>query len=140
MNSFRLDPEPPPDEAAPQPGGSDGLTGTILLHNARWFTRIRWIAVAGLTGFGAAGLFLDPDLLGRFGLLPPGLWPLSLAGILALLNLGSIRWVRHLSTRTSCTWRDAAANIWFQIASDLIVLTVVVYRVGPTTTVIGFSY
>ncbi len=140
MNSFRLDPEPTPDEGAKRPGGTEDLTGTILLHNARWFTRIRWIAVAGLSGFGTAGFLLGPEFLARFGLLPPGYWPLSLAGILALLNLGSIRWVSCLSTRPLCSWRDVAANIWFQIASDLIVLTMLVYLVGATTTVIGFSY
>ncbi len=140
MNSFRLDPEPAPDEDAKRPGGTEDLTGAILLHNARWFTRIRWIAVAGLLGFGTADYLLGPAILGRFGLVPPGGWPLSLAGILALLNLGSIRWIRSLSTRPLCSWRDVAANIWFQIASDLIVLTMLVYLVGATTTVIGFSY
>ena len=32
------------------------------------------------------------------------------------------------------------ANIWFQIVTDLVVLSVAVYRLGPTTTVIGFAY
>lgn len=140
MGSFRLDPEPPPDEAAPLLAGADALTSAVLLHNARWFTRIRWIAVAVLTGFGAGGLLLDPGLLRRFGLLPPGLWPLTLAGILVLLNLGSVRWVRQLSKRTPCPWRAVAANIWFQIVSDLVVLTVLVGRVGPTNTVIASAY
>ncbi len=140
MNFFRLDSEPLPDKAAPQPGGPDGLTVAMLLGNARWFTRIRWIVVGGLAGFGALGFILEPALLRRFGLLPPGLWPLVMAGVLTLLNLGFIRGVRYLSARTACAWREIAANIWFQIVSDLLVLTVVVYRVGPTSTVIGFAY
>ena len=140
MSSFRLDPESPPDKTAPRHGGTEGLTVAVLLQNAGWFTRIRWIVVAGLTVFGAAGWMLAPEQLRLCGLRPPGLWPLSLAGALALLNLGSMRWVGYLSRRTPCQWLDVAANIWFQIVSDLVVLTVVVYRVGPTETVIGFAY
>ncbi len=140
MGSFRLDPASRPQDAAPRPAGADGLTSAVLLHNARWFTRIRWSVVAVLTGFGAAGILFDPDLLMRFGLLPPGLWPLTMAIILTLLNVWSIRWIRHLPSRTSYPWRGVAANIWFQIVSDLLVLTVLVYRIGPTETVIAFAY
>lgn len=140
MGSFRLDPSPGPEESVPRSAGTDGLTGAVLLHNARWFTRIRWSVVAVLTGFGAAGLLLDPDLLRRFGLLPPGLWPLTLAVLLALLNVCSIRWIRHLSSRPAYPWCGVVANIWFQIVSDLLVLTVLVYRIGPIETAIAFVY
>jgi len=140
MSSFRLDPEPLPDDGASRFDGPDGLTGVVLLNNARWFTRIRWIVAAGLGGFGLAGFLLEPDFVRRFGFLPPDLWPLRLAGLLILLNLGFIRWAHLLSMRTTCPWRDVVANLWFQTVADLMVLTVVVCRVGPIETVIGFTY
>ena len=140
MGIFRLDPAPPPSASAPIPTGAGGVTSTVLLNNARWFPRIRWIVVAVLAGFGAAGRFIDPETLQQVGFRAPGLWPWHLAGVLTLVNLGAIGWVRHLSSRTPCPWRHVAANIWFQIVSDLLVLTVLVYRVGPTNTVIAFSY
>ena len=140
MGTFRLDPAAALSESVSLPAGAVGVTSTVLLNNARWFPRIRWIVVAVLVGFGAAGHLIDPATLQRFELRPPGLWPWGLAGILTIVNLGAIGWVRQLSSQTSCPWRRVAANIWFQIASDLIVLTVLVYRVGPTNTVIAFSY
>jgi len=135
MGSFRLDPVPPSSETMPR---ADGLTGAVLLHNARWFIRIRWIVVSLLTGFGVAGSLLDPQVARHFGFLPPGPWPLYLAVILTILNLTANRWARLLSTRT--TWRWVAANIWFQIVTDLLVLTALVCLVGSTSTIIGFTY
>ncbi len=140
MGAFRLDSEPPPGATVAGAAGADGLTKVVLLHNARWFTRIRWIVVVVLAAFGGAGRLFDAGAFQHFGILPPGGWPFFLAGILALLNLGSMHWVRRLAERATCTWRSAAANIWFQIVTDLAVLTVLVYRIGPTHTVIPFAY
>lgn len=140
MGSFRLDLSSTTDEAAPLPAGVEGLTGPALLQNAQWFTGIRWIVVALLAISGTAGLLLDPAILARAGLRPPGPWPLWLAGILALLNIGVIRWIGRISTQMPCPWRRVAANIWFQIVTDLAVLTVLVYKVGSTSTVVASSY
>ncbi len=140
MGSFRLYPAPKPGDVARQQPTVNGLPSAMLLQNALWFTRIRWSVVAVLSGFGAVCILIGNDALRRFGIRPPGLWPLIMAFILALLNVLSIRWIRRLSTRTSFPWADVAANIWFQIVSDLIVLTVVVYRIGATETVIAFAY
>lgn len=139
MGCFQLDPEPRPQETAPLHGTTGGLNGTILLLNARWFTHIRWIVVGLLLALGTLRFLPDPTLPERYGLPAPGLWPLILAGILTLLNLGSIRWIHHLSPRSPSS-RSVAANLWFQVVTDLLVLSVVVYQIGPTTTVIGFSY
>lgn len=94
--------------------------------------------MALLAALGTAGVLLDPRFLIRMGFLTQGAWPLCMAGVLALLNLGSIWWVRTLSAQAS--WRHVAANIWFQIASDLVFLTVLVYLVGATNTVVSFTY
>ncbi len=140
MGCFRLDPESRLEETALRHGTVSGLTGPILLKNASWFTRIRWIVIALLAVFGGASYLLHPFLLERLGFPPPGRWPIILAGLLVLLNQVSGRWIRHLASRTPCSWNAVATNIWFQIVTDLAVLSVVVYQFGPTTTVIGFAY
>ena len=144
MGSFKLDPASHSDEAMPLSTWASGLTGAVLLHNAGWFIRIRWIVVAILTASGTAVLALDSpalsdlQVLKYLGLVSPGPWPLCLAVILALLNLAAIWWVSRLTARAS--WRRVATNIWFQIVSDLIILTALVYMVGATSTVVSFAY
>lgn len=138
MGSFKLDPDRFSASPIPLSPWATGLTGEVLLHNARWFIRIRWIVVALLALSGVAGILLEPEILERFGLRSPGQWPLYLAGILAALNLGATRWVHHISTRA--TWLAVAANIWFQIVSDLVILTGLVYMAGATNTVASFTY
>lgn len=138
MGYFKLDPVLPPDAGTPQPPWASGLTDIVLLHNARWFIQIRWIAVTFLAVLGASGVLLDPQFLLRMGFLPQGIWPLCMAGILALLNLGCIWWVRNLTPRA--TRLGVTANIWFQIASDLVFLTVLIYLIGTTNTVISLTY
>lgn len=138
MATFRLDLDPPMDEAAALSAGFDGLTKVVLLHNARWFTRIRWLVVAVLTGFTAVAALLGAQRLEAVGIRPVGAWPVYLAAVLAMLNLISLGWLRRLSARAS--ERGVAANIWFQIVTDLTVLTVLVYRIGATETVVVFAY
>jgi signal transduction histidine kinase len=138
MGAFRLDPDPPLGEAAALSAGPDGLTGAVLLHNARWFTRIRWLVVTVLTGFAAMAALMGAQRLECVGISPPGAWPVYLAVVLVLLNLASLGWLRRLSA--CAPDRGVAANIWFQIVSDLTVLTILVYRIGATETVISFAY
>lgn len=140
MGTFRLEPLPLPDENAAHAAGADGLTDAVLLNNARWFTRIRWIAVAVVAAFGLAGCAVEADVLARFGLRPPGVWPFWVTGVLVLLNLVSIGWIRRLASRSTSPRFPVKANTWFQVVSDLLVLSVLVYRVGTTTTVIPFAY
>ncbi|MEI6808328.1 MAG: HAMP domain-containing sensor histidine kinase [bacterium] len=138
MGYFKLDPVLPPEAGTPPSPWASGLTDNVLLHNARWFIQIRWIVVTFLGVLGVAGILMDQQFLMRLGFFPQGIWPLGMAGILALLNLGSIWWVRNLSPRA--TWRGVTANIWFQIVSDLVFLTILIYLVGTTNTVISFTY
>ena len=138
MGTFRLDPNPPSGEVAASSAGPDGLTGAVLLHNARWFTRIRWLVVTVLTVFGAMAALMGAQRLERVGISPPGAWPVYLAVVLVLSNLASLGWLRRLSARAPD--RGVAANIWFQIVSDLTVLSVLVYRIGAIETVISFAY
>lgn len=138
MGTFRLDPSPASTASDLRPVEVGGVTSTVLLQNARWFTRIRWIAVAVLGGFGMAGVLMDPATIAIFGIKPTGVWPFVLTGILAGLNLASIQWIGRLTQSSS--WSVIASNIWFQVVTDLLVLTVLVYRVGATDTVVPFAY
>jgi two-component system, OmpR family, phosphate regulon sensor histidine kinase PhoR len=138
MATFRLDPAPATAAVAPQPGAYEGLAADVLLENARWFTRIRWFAVGSLILLGAFGAFVAPGAARMLGVLPPGVWPWCVAAFLALLNLLDIAWIHRLSGATPRN--RIAASIWFQIVSDLLVLTVLVYRIGPTETVVAFAY
>ena len=136
MGTYRLE-AGLPHTAAPQPSGWDGLEGTVLLDNARWFTQIRWVVVAALAMFGLAAR-VAPGVLHSLGLGAPGGWPWTLAFLLAAVN-GLI--VALLGRVPPGTPRErVVANIWVQIGTDLLVLTMLVYLVGPTGTAIGFAY
>ncbi len=128
------------DETATPTVAGSGLTSAVLLHNARWFTHIRWGVIVLMTLVGIAGLLADEAILHKTGFLEPGTWPLLLAGILTLLNLISIRWCQRLEGGGTGSWNTIAANIWFQIITDLVVLSGVVLQVGPTCTVVAFAY
>jgi signal transduction histidine kinase len=138
MGTFTLETASTSGAADQRPAEVGGLTSSVLLQNALWFTRIRWIAVGVLGVFGAAGILLGATTLATFGVSPPGLWPFGLTGILAGLNLASIQWIGRLTPRSP--WGVIASNIWFQVVTDLSVLTVLVYRVGAMDTVVPFAY
>ena len=121
--------------AAPD-ASSASLPENMLLENARWFCRLRWLVVAILVGFGACGLF--PELLRSIGLRPPSLWPFAVAFVLALGNLAFWGHTRTLGPETSSG--NAAGNLWGQIGFDLFVLTGVVHHVGSLETYAPFAY
>jgi two-component system phosphate regulon sensor histidine kinase PhoR len=57
---------------------------------------------------------------------------------LVVINVISILWLRSISTADSILTVSHA--IWFQIISDLIVLALLVYRVGPLDSPIAFAF
>ena len=125
---------------APAGHAAAGLCSKLLLHNATWFTHIRWVVIGLLAAAGTAGLLASDALLATAGFQRPGLWLLTLAGVLVLLNLVSIRWCQGLKRSASRSWGAVSTNLWFQIVTDLLVLSVVVLQVGPTTSVVAFAY
>jgi two-component system phosphate regulon sensor histidine kinase PhoR len=138
MASYTFQPLTAEDEAALSVG-SAGMGGDLLLHDARWFTRIRWGVVLTLLGIGGFGLVWPESMAVRFGVvLSHCCWPFVLAAVLAVLNTISLSWLRRIAGLAS----DAAvvANLWFQIASDLAVLTVLVYFAGLTETPVAFAF
>ena len=106
---------------------------SLLVQNALWFCRFRWLVIAALLCYGAVGLV--PGLTVRFGIRPPGAWPFAIAGILTLSN-----GVFLFLARTETSSAPIISILWGQIVTDLTVLTVVVYFVGSLETNIAFAY
>ncbi len=136
MGTFSLKPRLAA-ESVRRPTGWEGLSNAVLLQDAHWFTRIRWVVALVFAGFGAMAT-LAPGTLSAVGVRPPVLWPWALAGTVALVNLTMVKWLRRMFSNT--TRRRIATCIWTQITADLLVLTVLVYFVGPADTVIPFAY
>ena len=132
--------EPSAQDAVAQPRSSAdlGLSGEILLYDARWFTRIRWCVVFALLGLWLLGLMLAEPSTRNFGVVLPRFWPVLVAATLAVLNLISLEWLRRLPA--DALGEAVIPNIWFQIVSDLVVLAAQVYLMGPTDTGIGFAF
>jgi signal transduction histidine kinase len=132
---------PIPDVPAPCSQASwaeaGNLPEALLVGNALWFCRLRWLVVAALLGFGLAGG--SPRLMAELGLRTPGNWPLLAAGVLTLSNAVFLAHVRFLKGPTTGR-RSVLRNLWGQIAMDLLVLSAVVHFVGSTQTYVAFAY
>ncbi len=113
---------------------TDASLGIILLkRNVAWFTQLRWIVVAV---FLVLALLDLSGALRRLGMQLDARCLLSMAAILTLLNLAFI-WHR---ARIGDNPRVVHLNLWAQIASDLVMLSVVVHQVGSYTTFAPFLY
>jgi signal transduction histidine kinase len=110
----------------------------LLLQNVAWFCRLRWLVIAVLAGLALAAWTGGDPLVRRGIRLVPG-WPLGVAGILAVLNLGYLAMARAASR----SQRHAARmlqGLWLQILLDLAMLTVVVHYLGSLETFAPFMY
>ena len=112
------------------------LGSTVLLHNARWFIRVRWIVVTIFVLTGLAGN-LASGVLTRLGIVPPLKWPWILSAVLILTNIFFSMHVQRLNVDSR---RGVEVNIWLQIITDLTVITVMVHMIGSTGTFIAFIY
>ena len=61
------------------------LSEPLLVQNALWFCRFRWLVITILVSYGVLGLF--PGVINYFGIRTPGAWPFVTAGILILSNI-----------------------------------------------------
>ncbi|HEB10901.1 MAG TPA: hypothetical protein ENI06_06775 [Spirochaetales bacterium] len=136
MSTFELNEAKEKTELS-KPSGQVGLSSAVLLHNARWFTQIRWIVVSVFIMMGMAG-YLLPESMKRLGLIIPFRWLWILAGVLIIANAIFCFLVFHF--KEDYPSRSIKANIWLQIGVDLIVVTVLVHLVGSTDTFISFTY
>lgn len=136
MSTFELTAPPPGSEREP-PLFQGGFAAAVLVNNAQWFIRIRWLAV-GVLAFTAVAGNLIPGIIRELGFAPPLKWPWLLAGVLAAANAGFAALARKLTADSPL--RRAEGNIWLQIIVDLAVVTILVHIVGSTTTFISFIY
>ena len=138
MFSYEL-PVPAGGRLGPSAAGtaaSASLPEGLLVRNVLWFCRLRWAVVAIFVVFGTLGQF--PELLPGIGLRPHREWPFAAALVLTLANLGFLAHGRRLAR--SALSHGATADLWVQIAVDLVVLTVVVHYVGSLETYVAFAY
>ncbi|NQT50564.1 HAMP domain-containing histidine kinase [bacterium] len=114
----------------------DSLPNGLLLSNLLWFCRLRWAVVALLVTFGLA--CRSPGLLSQVGLCAQSAWPFAVAGFLALSN--ALFWWHGRRLAPQQGERGACLNLWAQIVTDLVVLTVVVHFIGSLETYVAFAY
>ncbi|MBI2440490.1 MAG: HAMP domain-containing histidine kinase [Lentisphaerae bacterium] len=114
-----------------------GFDAAVFVNNAKWFIRIRWLAVGVLALTGVLGT-LFPATITELGFVPPIRWPWALAVILAGANL--CFWILARKLNEAAELRLAENNIWLQILVDLAIVTLLVHIVGSTTTFISFIY
>ena len=69
MARYTFQPLVSEDNAEALSVGSAGMGGDLLLHDARWFTRIRWVVVLVLLGIGGFGLVWPESMAVRFGVI-----------------------------------------------------------------------
>ena len=139
MATYTFQPQLPEDDAQAFPVGSAEMHADLLLHDARWFTGIRWVVVLVLLGIGAFGLLWPESMAVRSGMaLSHCCWPFALAAALTVLNMISLNWLRKIAAQAPGA--AVMRNLWFQIVSDLAVLTVLVYFAGLTETPMAFAF
>ena len=114
-------------------GSERPLPESLLVQNALWFCRVRWLVIGTLFSYGILGLF--PRLVDYFGTRPPGAWPFVIAVVLTFCNLAFLYFARAKASPARTMF-----NLWSQIIADLVVLTTVVYFVGSMETNIAFAY
>jgi len=118
---------------APAEGPQGPLSEPLLIENALWFCRFRWVVIALLVSYGIFGRL--PGFTDYLGIRSPGTWPFLTALILILTNLAFL-----LLNRDKALHSRILFNLWSQIVTDLLVLTIVVYFVGSLETNIAFTY
>jgi len=117
-------------------GAPRSLPEPLLVENALWFCRLRWMVVAAMAVLGTLSYF--PGIAGRINLCPRIVWPFVVGGILAVCNAAFLAHAK-LFLWPSLLHRGKA-NLWSQIVLDLLVLTAVVHCVGSLSTPIPFAY
>jgi len=114
-------------------GSERPLPESLLMRNALWFCRVRWLVIATLVCYGVLGLF--PRSIDYFQIRSPGTWPFVIAGILTFFNLVFLFLARARTFPSKIIF-----NLWGQIIVDLVILTGVVYFIGSLETNIAFTY
>jgi len=125
------------DQKLRLPSKNEHLGSAVLLHNAVWFTKVRWIVVAVFIAAGLAGILIPGSLI-KTGLAIPSKWLFILAGSLIVINSLFCFLVGKLTVELP--GRTVETNIWLQITADLLAVTVLVHIIGSTATFVAFAY
>jgi signal transduction histidine kinase len=110
----------------------------LLLYHVRWFCRLRWLVIAALAALALLAWTAHDRLLG-YGVRIEAGWPLEIAVVLALANVAYLA-VARAAARAPQRGGWAIWTLWFQIALDLALLTVVVHHLGSLETYAPFMY
>lgn len=110
----------------------------LVIKNALWFCKLRWIIVSILAGIGMISLFLRTRALNQIGINLSPDWPLILAAILSLFNGFYVIRLRHFIFRGHT--ERALRILWAQIIVDLLFLTAVVHYIGSIETPAPFMF
>jgi signal transduction histidine kinase len=119
------------------PSKNEHLGSPVLLHNAVWFTKVRWIVVAVFIAAGLTGILIPGPLL-KIGWTIPSKWLFILAGSLLVIN--SLFYFLVSKLTVDLPGRTIETNIWLQITADLLVVTALVHIIGSTDTFVAFAY
>jgi len=120
-----------------KPTKPKGLGNSVLLYNALWFMKVRWIVVIIFIVAALIGIII-PDNSGSLGFIIPSNWLFILA--LMILVENSILYIFSYKLKKNSTKRTVEANLWFQIIFDLIIITILVHIIGGINTFIAFTY
>ncbi len=126
---------PPVDADAPS---SEAADGQLLLRQAFWFCKLRWLVVAAMLALAGAAA-LAGDWLAQHSINLAPRWPLGVGGALTAANvayLAALRSARNSSNLASIAHR----GLWLQILVDLAVLTAVVHWLGSVETIAPLMY
>jgi len=133
---FAWDKPLPARGAVVRPPDNARLSDEVLVRNARWFIRMRWIVVCILAVFQTVEI-ADGTFLSQFGMAGNGIWQAAVACVLAASNLWHTVALRN---RAISGLIPPFANLWTQIIIDLACLTVVVHYLGSVGTPAPFLY
>lgn len=112
------------------------LDDEILITNIKWFIIFRWGVIGALIAFEILAT-LSSETLIRFGIIDLKDWPIAIILVLSLANFSYTYALKH---GHSIRYNNPTANLWIQIAVDLVCLSIVVHYVGSTATPAPFFY
>ncbi|OFZ53755.1 MAG: hypothetical protein A2428_14705 [Bdellovibrionales bacterium RIFOXYC1_FULL_54_43] len=138
--SFEL---PIASEANPKPSISittianwEQFPASLLIRNALWFCRLRWIIILILILISALDVLSES--VRQLGFAVNSAAFFAIAGILTIMNLGYLAAVKRSIGKAKSN--QLLLNLRFQIAADLLILTFVVHYLGSIETYAPFLY
>ena len=136
MTTFVMDPKGLIDTSKGQKK-REGLGSALLLHNAHWFTNVRWIIVLLFLAAGFVFYFFSTPLE-RIGIFSHTVEYWIMAAALAVANIFFVVTLRGF--QDDAPVRGVKAHLWAQIAVDLAAVTFLVRITGSVDTFVSFTY